>query len=80
MDYVSTRNSSNNFKFKDVFIKSLADDGGLYIPKSLHKYNQKNLDSVGKYLMKAIKNNYLQELSILQERKLLVEELRTLRQ
>ena len=45
MDYVSTRNSSNNFKFKDVFIKSLADDGGLYIPKSLHKYNQKNLDS-----------------------------------
>ena len=45
MDYVSTRNSSNNFKFKDVFIKSLADDGGLYIPKSLHKYNQKDLDS-----------------------------------
>ena len=45
MDYVSTRNSSNNFKFKDVFIKGLADDGGLYIPKSLHKYNQKDLDS-----------------------------------
>ena len=45
MDYVSTRNSSNNFKFKDVFIKSLADDGGLYIPKSLHRYNQKDLDS-----------------------------------
>ncbi len=46
MDYVSTRNSSNNFKFKDVFIKGLADDGGLYIPKSLHKYNQKDLDSL----------------------------------
>lgn len=45
MDYVSTRNSSNNFKFKDVFIKGLADDGGLYIPKYLHKYNQKDLDS-----------------------------------
>ena len=45
MDYVSTRNSSNNFKFKDVFIKGLADDGGLYIPKSLHKYNQKDLDN-----------------------------------
>ena len=45
MDYVSTRNSSNNFKFKDVFIKGLADDGGLYVPKSLHKYNQKDLDS-----------------------------------
>ncbi len=45
MDYVSTRNSSKNFKFKDVFIKGLAEDGGLYIPKSLHKYNQKDLDS-----------------------------------
>ena len=45
MDYVSTRNNSKNFKFKNVFIKGLADDGGLYIPKSLHKYNQKDLDS-----------------------------------
>ena len=42
MDYVSTRNSSKSFKFKDVFIKGLAEDGGLYIPKSLHKYNQFN--------------------------------------
>ena len=43
MNYISTRNSTNNFKFKDVFIKGLADDGGLFIPKSLHKYNQKDL-------------------------------------
>ena len=43
MNYVSTRNSSNSFKFKDVFIKGLADDGGLFIPKSLHKYEQKDL-------------------------------------
>ena len=45
MNYISTRNSSNSFKFKDVFIKGLADDGGLYIPKSLHKYTQKDLYS-----------------------------------
>ena len=37
MNYVSTRNSSDSFKFEDVFIKGLADDGGLFIPKSLHK-------------------------------------------
>jgi len=43
MNYISTRNSSNNFEFKDVFIKGLADDGGLFIPKSLHKYDQKDL-------------------------------------
>ena len=45
MNYISTRNSSNSFNFKDVFIKGLADDGGLYIPKSLHKYTQKDLNS-----------------------------------
>ena len=45
MNYISTRNSSNSYSFKDVFIKGLADDGGLYIPKSLHKYTQKDLNS-----------------------------------
>ena len=43
MNYISTRNSSDSFKFEDVFIKGLADDGGLFIPKSLHKYSQKDL-------------------------------------
>ena len=43
MNYVSTRNSSNSFEFKDVFIKGLADDGGLFVPKSLHKYEKKDL-------------------------------------
>ena len=43
MKYVSTRNSSDSFKFEDVFIKGLADDGGLFIPKSLNKYSQNDL-------------------------------------
>ena len=43
MNYVSTRNNSKSFRFEDVFIKGLADDGGLFVPKSLHKYNQKDL-------------------------------------
>ena len=44
MNYISTRNSSKSFKFEDVFIKGLADDGGLFVPKTLHKYNQKDLN------------------------------------
>ena len=40
MEYISTRDSSKTFKFKDVFIKGLADDGGLFIPKNLNKYSQ----------------------------------------
>jgi threonine synthase len=43
MNYISTRNNSDSFKFEDVFIKGLADDGGLFIPKSLHKYDKKDL-------------------------------------
>jgi threonine synthase len=44
MNYISTRNNTKSFKFKDVFIKGLADDGGLFIPETLHKYSHKDLD------------------------------------
>ena len=37
MKYISTRNNKKTFEFKEVFIKGLADDGGLFIPKSTHK-------------------------------------------
>ena len=43
MRYVSTRNNSKEYSFEDVFIKGLADDGGLYVPKSLKKYSTKEL-------------------------------------
>ena len=43
MRYVSTRNNSKECSFEDVFIKGLADDGGLYVPKSLKKYRSKEL-------------------------------------
>ena len=39
MKYISTRNSDKDFSFKEVFVKGLADDGGLFVPKSLKKYS-----------------------------------------
>jgi threonine synthase len=48
MNYVSTRNSSKSLKFKDVFIKGLADDGGLFVPESLHKYSNEDLSKLKK--------------------------------
>ncbi len=48
MNYVSTRNNSKSLKFKDVFIKGLADDGGLFIPESLHKFSNKDLNKLKK--------------------------------
>ena len=46
MDYISTRNNRKTFEFKDVFIKGLADGGGLFIPKSIRSYSQKDLNAL----------------------------------
>ena len=43
MKYTSTRNDQIEFEFKDVFIKGLADDGGLYVPKNIKKFNSLEL-------------------------------------
>ena len=45
MKYISTRNSKETFEFKEVFIKGLADDGGLFIPQSLNKYSVTEINS-----------------------------------
>ena len=46
MKYVSTRDTSKTFEFKDVFIKGLADDGGLFIPKSLKKFSSNEINDL----------------------------------
>jgi threonine synthase len=42
MNYISTRNNQKNFTFKDVFLKGLADDGGLFVPKSIKQLKKRN--------------------------------------
>ena len=46
MRYVSTRNNSKEYNFEDVFIKGLADDGGLYVPTSIKKYSIEELSKL----------------------------------
>ncbi len=48
MRYVSTRDTSKTFEFKDVFLKGLADDGGLFIPDSLKKYSENEIQDFKK--------------------------------
>ena len=48
MKYISTRNSSKEYSFEQVFIKGLADDGGLFIPKSLKEFSDNELSSMSK--------------------------------
>ena len=46
MKYISTRNNSKEYNFEEVFIKGLADDGGLFLPNSLKKYSEKEIKSL----------------------------------
>ena len=46
MNYISTRNNQKNFTFKEVFLKGLADDGGLFVPKSVKQYKKEELDNL----------------------------------
>ena len=48
MKYISTRNNLKEYSFEQVFIKGLADDGGLFIPKSLKKFSSEQLQSMSK--------------------------------
>jgi threonine synthase len=43
MEYISTRNTKSIFSFKDVFLKGLAPDGGLFIPKNIPFFSHEEL-------------------------------------
>ena len=46
MEYISTRNNSDHFSFKNVFLKGLADDGGLFVPKSIKPFSKEELSKL----------------------------------
>jgi threonine synthase len=48
MKYCSTRNKKLNFDFKQIFQRSLAPDGGLFIPKKIKKFTSKDLKKLKK--------------------------------
>ena len=48
MKYISTRNKSINFDFSNIFLRGLAPDGGLFVPKDIKKFNDKELEELSK--------------------------------
>ncbi|MDA8846392.1 threonine synthase [Candidatus Pelagibacter sp.] len=46
MKYISTRDNSKEYSFEQVFIKGLADDGGLFIPKEVKKYSAEQINAL----------------------------------
>ena len=55
MKYISTRDNSKEYSFEQIFIKGLADDGGLFVPKEVKKYSAEQI--------KALSNLSYQELA-----------------
>ena len=54
MNYVSTRNNFKNFTFRDVFLKGLADDGGLFVPNYIKQFKKEELDNLGSLNYKSL--------------------------
>ena len=48
MEYISTRNKNLKYNFKDIFLRGLAPDGGLFLPEKIKRYNLKELESLSK--------------------------------
>ena len=48
MKYISTRNNSEYFNYNDVLIQGLSSDGGLFVPKTLPKFNNNDLKKLSK--------------------------------
>ena len=46
MQYISTRNTTKIFSFKDTFLNGLAADGGLYVPKQIQSYSIQDLEKL----------------------------------
>ena len=46
MNYISTRDKSLKFSFRDIFLRGLAPGGGLFLPNKIKKYNQHDLKNL----------------------------------
>ena len=46
MEYLSTRNDKISLKFEHIFIKGLSEDGGLFLPKKIEKFSEKEFSNL----------------------------------
>jgi len=56
MEYISTRGDNKKFSFSEVFLKGLADDGGLFIPLNIKKFDESKMNSLKKLNLSYEKN------------------------
>ena len=54
MNYLSTRDKSLKFSFKDIFLRGLAPGGGLFLPAEIISYNKNDLSKLSKLSYKEL--------------------------
>ena len=59
MNYISTRNNGKKVSFEHVFLKGLSEDGGLFIPHNLKKFDQSELNELSKLDYKSLAFNII---------------------
>ena len=65
MEYISTRNTVKTFSFKEVFLKGLAPDGGLFVPKQIPQYNSQELEKLRDFSYKELGEEIIFKLLLL---------------
>ena len=63
MEYISTRNSKKIFSFKDVFLKGLAPDGGLFVPKNIPNFSKEEINNIKKLSYKDLASKIILKFS-----------------
>ncbi len=48
MEYISTRNKNLNYNFKEIFLRGLAPDGGLFVPRKIKTFNKSEIEELSK--------------------------------
>ncbi len=59
MNYISTRNNIKKVSFEHVFLKGLSEDGGLFIPERLKKFDRKELEDLSNLSYKSLAFNII---------------------
>ena len=48
MKYFSTRDKNLSLNFKDIFLRGLSPDGGLFLPANIKKYTPSEINNLSK--------------------------------
>ena len=57
MNYISTRDNSIKASFEQVFLKGLSEEGGLFIPEKLKKFDKNELAALSTLDYKSLAYN-----------------------